>query len=224
MCLTAHYICNWIMLNITIYLNHCEFGMTVAILSIQGDVSEHIYITAKTLKKLNINEHAVDVSSLTDFDKHETISAVIIPGGESTVILKLMKNENLLKRMKMLSEKGTIFFGTCAGAILLSTKIINSDIVPLSIIDIEIERNSYGRQKDSFETDIKIDGLDKPFRAIFIRAPVIRGTGKNVEILSTYNSLPVLVRSGKNMASTFHPELTDNTEIHELFLKQIIKE
>ena len=114
-------------------------------------------------------------------------------------------------------------YGTCAGAILMATEVLGSHDAPhrLGVMDIAVERNAYGRQVDSFESDLRIDGLDAPFRAVFIRAPVIERSGRDVEVLAVCDDRPVLVRERGLLASTFHPEMTGDPRIHELFLEMV---
>lgn len=160
----------------------------VGVLALQGAFIEHI----KVLKNLKIK--TIEVRNQTEIN---SVDALIIPGGESSVINQLL-DFNLPK---------IPIFGTCAGCIILSQ---------LGLIDIKIERNAYGSQLDSFEAD-----LNNGFHGVFIRAPKITSIGKNVEVLAKHNDEPVLVRQGKYLAATFHPELTNDTSIHELFLNMI---
>jgi pyridoxal 5'-phosphate synthase pdxT subunit len=163
--------------------------MRIGVLSLQGDFKEHIDV----LKKLNVN-----VIEVREKNHLNNLDGLIIPGGESTTIMQLLKDIDL---------KNIPIFGTCAGCIIMSK---------LNLIDIDIERNAYGSQLDSF-----IAKLDNGFKGIFIRAPKIIKVGKNVEILAKHNDEIVLVKQGKYLASTFHPELTENTSVHELFLEMI---
>ncbi|MDP7116189.1 MAG: pyridoxal 5'-phosphate synthase glutaminase subunit PdxT [Candidatus Woesearchaeota archaeon] len=186
--------------------------MKIGILAIQGSIQDH----KKVLDKLNIE--TVEVRLPADLID---INGLIIPGGESTTIGKLLKSTKLDQEIKRLYEKGLPIYGTCAGAIILAKEILGSQQPKLSILDISIGRNSYGRQIDSFETDLDIKEFEQPFHGIFIRAPVISKVHNGAKILAEYKDKPVLVRQKNILASTFHPELTNDTRIHEYFINMI---
>ena len=186
--------------------------MKIGVLALQGDFREHINI----LKKLKITP--IEVRTKEELD---SVKALILPGGESTTMAKLLKKYLLDKEIKNRYKKGMPLYGTCAGAILLAKEILDSEQPRLSLIDISIERNAYGRQIDSFEADIVVPNSKKPFHAIFIRAPKIKEIRNGVKILSKHKNLPVLIRTDKILISTFHPELTDDTRIHKYFLEMI---
>ena len=181
--------------------------MKVGVLAIQGDVIEHI----ETLKKLNVD--VVEVRLPEDF---KGIKGLIIPG-ESTTLIKLMKRFDVDKEIvKRYKNNKLAIFGTCAGAILLAKTILNHPNQPgLGLIDIEIQRNGYGRQIDSFEKKEKIFG--KSINCIFIRAPVIKSVGKGVKVIKKIKT-PVLIEEKNIIISTFHPELSDSTVIHKHFV------
>ena len=199
--------------------------MKIGVLNIQGAVSEHFSMINKTFKELEIRGKIILVKNKEDVKQ---IDGLILPGGESTTISRLMLktgiHDMILKRVE---NKDLPIMGTCAGSILLAKKIKNQqkkNIKTLEIMDMEIERNAFGRQKESFETDIKIKGLDAPFHAVFIRAPIIRKTWGSCKPLSNLNKETIIAAQQDNLiALTFHPELTDDTRIHKYFLK-IIKE
>ena len=156
--------------------------------------------------------------------KHlDGVDALVIPGGESTTMSKLAVSTGLFEPLTELLQDGMPAFGTCAGAIMLSSHIGagRADQRSFGVLDIDVERNGYGRQIDSFETDIDVDGLDAPFHATFIRAPIIRSAGPGVRTLSAVGENAVFVRSGPVMATTFHPELGDDDRLHRLFLDLI---
>jgi 5'-phosphate synthase pdxT subunit len=134
---------------------------------------------------------------------------------------KLLKKSSLDTEIRKRHQKGMPIYGSCAGAILLANEILASDQPKLNLVDISISRNSYGRQIDSFESDISIKGFRKPFHAVFIRAPKIEQIRDGVKILAKHNKLPVLARTKNILVSTFHPELTNDTRIHEFFIKMI---
>ena len=199
--------------------------MKIGVLNIQGAVSEHFSMINKTFKELEIRGKIILVKNKEDVKQ---IDGLILPGGESTTISRLILktgiHDMILKRVE---NKDLPIMGTCAGSILLAKKIKNQqkkNIKTLEIMDMEIERNAFGRQKESFETDIKIKGLDAPFHAVFIRAPIIRKTWGSCKPLSNLNKETIIAAQQDNLiALTFHPELTDDTRIHKYFLK-IIKE
>lgn len=151
----------------------------------------------------------------------EGLSGLIVPGGESTTIGMLAREYGLEEAIRQRVEEGTLaVWGTCAGAIWMAKDIPQYPDQPrLGLLDIAVQRNAYGRQVDSFEEDLTIKGLDQPFHAFFIRAPVILKASPGVEILSQHGDEIVLVKSGKLMAGTFHPELTHDPRLHELFLR-----
>ena len=190
--------------------------MKVGVLSLQGDVREH---TA-----------ALEGAGATPVEvryEHELsdVDALVIPGGESTTIGKLLDRFNLLEPLKERAAGGMPLYGTCAGAILLARAIAGEQDAPHRVgsMDITVRRNAYGRQVDSFESDLRIEGVTGPFRAVFIRAPSIEEVGPGVEVLASHAGMPVLVRQGSQLASTFHPEMTGDNRVHELFL-QMLKE
>ena len=199
--------------------------MKIGVLNIQGAVSEHFSMINKTFKELEIKGKIILVKNKEDVKQ---VDGLILPGGESTTISRLILktgiHDMILKRVE---NKDLPIMGTCAGSILLAKKIKNQqkkNIKTLEIMDMEIERNAFGRQKESFETDIKIKGLDAPFHAVFIRAPIIRKTWGSCKPLSNLNKETIIAAQQDNLiALTFHPELTEDTRIHKYFLK-IIKE
>ena len=147
-------------------------------------------------------------------------SALIIPGGESTTIGKLLDRFDLLGPLTERVEGGMPVYGTCAGLILLAREIVGDEEAPfrVPVLDLKLRRNAYGRQVDSFETDLDVSGFDEPLHAVFIRAPVIESVGDDVEVLAKYDGAPVMVRQGNILASSFHPEMTDDERVHELFV------
>jgi len=182
--------------------------MRIGILGLQGDVAEHAAIVKKLADEVVIVKRAPEL---------ETIDGLIIPGGESTTIGKLIVKYGIDKEIK---RKKNAIFGTCAGAILLAKEIVAAQQFSMKLADIVVERNAYGRQKESFEADLQIPVLGKTlFRGVFIRAPVIRRVGKSVEVLAEYDGAPVLARQGNLLVSTFHPELTTDYRLHEYFIR-----
>lgn len=170
----------------------------IGILDIQGSVAEHFEALAN-LK--------VEVRLVKEVDDLRGLDGLILPGGESTTIGKLMDFAGLKKEIKQRVKRGMAVWGTCAGAILMAQ---------LGLINIEVERNAYGGQQESFETDVEFDGKKIP--AIFIRAPKILQVGEDCEILAKHGEDIVAVREGKMLVTTFHPELTDDLGVHEFFI------
>ncbi len=181
--------------------------MSIGVLGLQGDVSEHVDALQRMTNGVKIVKKASDIDGL---------GGLVIPGGESTTLLTLLKKYKIDREIK---KAGLPVFGTCMGAVLLAKEILNTDQDTLNLMDISVERNAYGRQVDSFETDLKIPALGKmPFKGVFIRAPIVKHVGKDAEVLAEHDGSPVLVREGKFLAATFHPELTDDVRVHEYFL------
>tara|TARA_B100002003_G_C14029993_1_gene496545 strand:+ start:311 stop:889 length:579 start_codon:yes stop_codon:yes gene_type:complete len=185
--------------------------MKIGVLASQGAFAEHIAM----LHQLGVD--AVPVRLPQELDG---LDGLIIPGGESTSISKLMLDYNLVNEIKNLAENGLPIFGTCAGMIMLANKVPDSRVEPLELMKIGVRRNAFGRQKESFETDINIPVLgEKPFPAVFIRAPAIEQSNSDVEILAKlHDGTIVAARQGKLLASAFHPELTDDLRFHQYFL------
>jgi|TARA_B100001971_G_C18135286_1_gene507219 5'-phosphate synthase pdxT subunit len=188
--------------------------MRIGVLALQGSIQEH----KSMLKKCGVE--SVEVRLPEDL---KGIDGLIIPGGESTTIGKLMIDYGLDKEIKKQYEKGLSIYGTCAGAILLAKDIIGSKQLKLDLLDVSIKRNSYGRQIDSFETELELKDVEKPFKGIFIRAPVIDSIHNGVKVLSKFKDKPVLVQQKNLLASTFHPELTDDVRVHEYFVEMVRK-
>ena len=181
----------------------------VGILALQGDFQAH----EKALEAAGAN--TLQVRSEEELNR---VDGLVIPGGESTTMLKLLGYMNLLEPLRKFAEEKPIF-GTCAGAILLANQVESPKQESLEAIDMTIERNAYGRQIDSRVASIEYEG--KPLEAVFIRAPIIRRTGPGVKVLAEYEGTPVLIEQGKHLASTFHPELTGDSRVHELFLRKM---
>jgi len=190
--------------------------MTVGVLSIQGSVAEHL----ECLKKCG-----VDAVSVKTPEHLEKVQGLILPGGESTTIGKLLNRFGLGPEIVKRAKSGMPIYGTCAGAILMAMEILNdSPEYSLELMDISIERNPYGSQLESFEADLDIPIFDKKkVPAYFIRAPKIVRFGKNCEVLAKLDGSPVLVRENSLLVSTFHTELTKDMRIHELFI-DIVRE
>jgi 5'-phosphate synthase pdxT subunit len=182
--------------------------MKIGVLALQGDFDAH---------RKRLEELGADVVMVRKPEQFGEVDALIIPGGESTTFLKLLGDEGVKKLREFVDTKPT--FGTCAGAILLATEVENPKQQGLGALDIRIRRNAYGRQLDSFIREGKFNNA--PLEMVFIRAPRIERVGEGVEVLAKEGSDPVLVRKGKVMAATFHPELSDDTRVHRAFLNLV---
>lgn len=181
----------------------------VGVLALQGDVREHV----KILTSLGVEAEPVRVAEELD-----AVDGLVIPGGESTTIGKLAERFELLEPLRRRIQEGMPAFGTCAGMIFLAGSVTEGSQPLLGALDIVVQRNAFGRQNDSFEAELDVAGLDEPFHAVFIRAPWVEKTGTGVEILARVDDHPVMVRQGRILAGSFHPELTDDDRIHRLFL------
>lgn len=186
--------------------------MKVGILALQGNFREH----SIAVKKLGAEPILVKLPEDLD-DVH----ALIIPGGESTVIGMMMQRYKLDKAIKEKHKGGMPIYGSCAGAIALATEIIGSRQPKLGLVDMSIKRNDYGRQIDSFEAEFEIKGIGN-FKGVFIRAPVIKKIYNGAEILAEYTKDPIMIRHDIILITTFHPELTDDLRVHEYFLDMAV--
>jgi pyridoxal 5'-phosphate synthase pdxT subunit len=185
--------------------------LNIGVLASQGAFAEHI----SALKKLNAE--GIEIRLPAELDG---IDGLIIPGGESTTISLLMNSYDLFHKISAMAKKGIPLFGTCAGMIMMAKNVIGNHSQTLSLMDITVERNAFGRQVDSFETELEIPVLGKKaFPAVFIRAPLISGCEKTVEVLAKLqNGTIVAARENKMLAAAFHPELTDDLRFHQYFL------
>lgn len=187
-------------------------GPKIGVLALQGDFEAH----RKAIERAGGD--AVEVRTAADLD---AVDGLIIPGGESTTMLKLLDIEKLFEPLRQFGSKKPVF-GTCAGAILLASEVVNPAQPSLGLLDLTIERNGYGRQVDSRIAEIDLDGL--PAEAVFIRAPVIRRVGPAAKVLAMYLDAPVLVEEGRHLAATFHPELSEDERIHRHFVEKVAGE
>ena len=185
--------------------------MKVGVLALQGAFKLHV----QALKRLGVE--AIEVRTLENF---EASQALIIPGGESTTMSFLLESSGILEALQERSNNGMRILCTCAGMILLSSKITDgrNDQKPLKLIDIEVRRNGYGRQIDSFESDLMIKGFENFFKGVFIRAPLVESVGENVDVLAELNGQPIMCRQESTIVTSFHPELADDDRIHAEFL------
>ncbi len=197
-------------------------SVKVGVLAVQGAVQEHLDILKKAMSSLEISGSPIGVRKLEDFQK---VSALIIPGGESTTISKLLQKNSLFDPVRERAEEGMPIMGTCAGCILMAMEgdqaVAKTDTQLLSLMDMAVIRNAFGRQRESFEADLDIFGFDDTFRGVFIRAPAISRLWGGCSALSTFEDNIVMARQGARFALAFHPELSGDTRIHEMFLEQI---
>lgn len=184
-------------------------GPKIGVLALQGDFGAH----RKAIERAG--GQAAEVRTAADL---EGLDGLIIPGGESTTMLKLLHEEKLFEPLGKFGAHKSIF-GTCAGAILLAKEVVNPKQESLGLLDATVERNGYGRQIDSRIANIDLDG--QPAEAVFIRAPIIRQVGPAARVLATYLNEPVLVEQGRHLAATFHPELSPDDRIHRRFIEKI---
>lgn len=182
---------------------------SIGVLSLQGDFEAH--------QQAFLNS-GVSTSQVRTLEQLAAVDALVIPGGESTTMLRLMDYYGMFEALTLFGETKPIF-GTCAGAILISSGVSSPAQKSMSLMDIDVERNAYGRQLDS--RIVQIPSTLGDLEAVFIRAPIIRRTGPDVKVLASYQGDPVLVQQGRHLAATFHPELTPDTKVHELFLKLV---
>jgi len=197
-------------------------NMNIGVLSLQGDVAENIASTKKALSELHETGQVTEVKTPDQISK---LDGLIIPGGESTMIGQLSLINGSLKKIKEKIISGMPVFGICAGLILLSKNVkdhvVGSTDQPLlDLLNVDVERNSFGRQRDSFEAEISMDAINIPkFKGVFIRAPSIAEVGDNVDIISKFNEKIVAVKQGNILATSFHPELTTDVSLHKFFVK-----
>lgn len=184
--------------------------MNIGVLALQGAVAEHI-------RSIELaGAHGVPIKRI---EQLADIDGLIIPGGESTTIGKLMRKYGFIEAIREFSSQGNPVFGTCAGLIVLAERLEGAEEPHLGLMDMAVARNAFGRQRESFETDLDVTGIDTPLRAVFIRAPLIKEVSDQVEVLSEYKGEIVTARQGNLLACSYHPELTDDYRLHELFIR-----
>jgi len=184
-------------------------SVQIGVLALQGDFEAH----RRALDRAGAE--ASEIRTAADLEK---VDGLVLPGGESTTMLKLLNEEGMLEPLRAFGRSKPIF-GTCAGIILLASEVLNPAQESLGLMDLTIERNGYGRQVDSRIAQIEVGG--EKTEAVFIRAPVVRRTGSAVKVLATYAETPVLLEQGRHLAATFHPELSAKPEIHEYFVQKV---
>lgn len=186
----------------------------IGVLALQGDFHKHI----EMLNAIGAIGHEIRTS-----EELHRCEGLIIPGGESTTMFRLLKESTLGNSIQKFAETKPVY-GTCAGLILIAGNLVDEGrVIPMKLIDIDVARNAFGRQVDSFSTDVelKLGKKRKNFEAIFIRAPRIQRAGEDVEVLAKWDEEPILVRQGNILGSTFHPELTQDGAVHQYFLEMI---
>lgn len=187
-------------------------AMKIGVLALQGAVAEHI----RSLEAAGAEAVAVKrVEQLGD------LQGLVFPGGESTTMGKLMRRYGFMEAITEFSAQRKPIFGTCAGLILLADAIEGQEEAHLRLMDMTVARNAFGRQRESFETDLEVKGIEEPVRAVFIRAPLIKQVGPDVEVLSTYKGEIVTARQGHMLAASYHPELTDDYRLHAYFMDMV---
>lgn len=187
--------------------------ITVGVLALQGAVTEHLRM---------VEECGVAAAPIKRAEQLETVDGLIIPGGESTTIGKLLVGYGFVESIRRLAAAGLPILGTCAGLILLSSRTTEGDQPLLGLMDIEVRRNAFGRQRESFETGLIIPELGRePFVAVFIRAPWIESVGAGVNVLASIDDRAVLAEQGNLLVAAFHPELTGDRRLHRYFIKKI---
>lgn len=184
----------------------------VGVLALQGAVREHIHA---------IEECGAEAIVVKKKDQLDEIDGLIIPGGESTAIRRLIDKYDFMDGLQQFAHAGKPMFGTCAGLILLAKNLIGYNETHIGVMDVEVERNSFGRQKESFEVSLDIANIADDYEAVFIRAPHIVQAGENVEVLAKHNERIVMAREGNLLGCSFHPELTNDYRITAYFINMI---
>ena len=186
---------------------------TAGVVAVQGDVSEHAAAIERAARAHGQDSEVIEIREsglVPDCD------VLLLPGGESTTISRLLQREGIAGEVVAHVDAGKPMLATCAGLIVASTDAYDDRVETLSLLDVTVERNAFGRQKDSFEAPLDVTGLDEPFPAVFIRAPVIDEVFDGVDVLATFDGNPVAVRQGPVVGTSFHPELTADSRIHDL--------
>ena len=191
--------------------------MKIGVLALQGAFDAH----QRRLQSLGVEASAIRTPA--DLDGVADLDGIVLPGGESTTMSRLLTTSGLRAPLAAAIEDGLAVFGTCAGMILCATTVLDGrpDQVGFDRIDLAVRRNGYGRQLQSFETDLAVVGHDEPFHAVFIRAPKVIEVGDGVEVLAEHDGVPVLLREGTCTVAAFHPELTDDVRLHRMFVESI---
>jgi 5'-phosphate synthase pdxT subunit len=187
--------------------------VTAGVVAVQGDVSEHADAIRTAARA---HDETAEVHEIRTSGTVPDCDLLLMPGGESTTISRLVHSEGIAPEIRAHVEAGKPVLATCAGLIVASTDANDDRVETLDLLDVSVERNAFGRQKDSFEAQLDVTGLDDPFHAVFIRAPVIESVGDGVEVLAAWDDRPVAVRQGPVVGTSFHPELTADSRLHDL--------
>lgn len=191
----------------------------IGVLALQGDVSEHIAALERAMRGQG------EVVEIRKPGQMEECQGMVLPGGESTAIFRQLERSGLTEELKAAAVSGKPILATCAGLVLVSKEIEGDKgdgrVKPLGLMDIKISRNAFGPQRESFEADLEIEGLERPYRAVFIRAPAIAEVGNGVQVLARVGDRVVAARQKNLLALAFHPELTDDSRVHQIFLKML---
>ena len=191
----------------------------IGVLALQGDVSEHIAALERAMRGQG------EVVEIRKPGQMEECQGLVLPGGESTAIFRQLERSGLTEELKAAAVSGKPILATCAGLVLVSKEIEGDKgdgrVKPLGLMDIKISRNAFGPQRESFEADLEIEGLERPYRAVFIRAPAIAEVGEGVQVLARVGERVVAARQKNLLALAFHPELTDDSRVHQIFLKML---
>jgi len=185
--------------------------MKVGVLALQGDFREHGLV----LRDLGIEPIEVRTAGQV-----AEVAALIIPGGESTTMAKLARRHDMVEPIRERVAGGMPVMGTCAGMIVMANQVDGGEPL-LSLMDVAVRRNAYGRQVDSFEADVDVEGIEEPIRAVFIRAPWVERIGPDVRVLAEHGARPVVLEQGNLVAAAFHPELAGETRLHDYFVKKV---
>lgn len=186
--------------------------MKIGVLALQGAVAEHIRL---------IEMAGAEGIAVKKTEQLDELDGIILPGGESTTMGKLMRLYGFIEALQNFSAAGKPIFGTCAGMILLAREISSGEESHLGLMNMKVARNAFGRQRESFESSLPVKGIDEPVQAVFIRAPLIESVGPEVDVLATHDGQIVAARQGHLLAASFHPELTDDYSMHRYFLDMV---
>ena len=202
-------------------------NIKIGVLSIQGDIEENVQACKEALNETGTIGEVIEVKN---YEEILDVDGLIIPGGESTVISTMMSlNQSNWEKLKQKISEGLPVLGTCAGMIILAKRVLDKTIGEtqqklLKSLDVTVERNAFGRQHESFETDLSIPIIgERPFKAVFIRGPIVKETGKDVQILSKYNDKIVAVQQNNIIGTSFHPELAEDNRFYSHFIRTILK-
>lgn len=192
---------------------------TAGVLAVQGDVSEHVDAVERAARDVDTS---VTVREIRSAGVVPDCDVLLLPGGESTTISRLIHRDGIAPEIREHVAAGKPVLATCAGLIVAAEDAGDDRVETLDLLDVTVERNAFGRQKDSFEAPLPVDGLDDPFPAVFIRAPVIDAVAEDVTVLAAWDDRPVAVRQGPVVGLSFHPELTDDSRLHRLALFEAV--